>query len=297
MQIHYYQNADIDFSLWDKCIHNAINPNIYGLSWYLNIVSPEWHGLLTEDYKAVMPLPLTRKLGKLILVQPPFCWQLGIFSSEILDISLVETFLLNIPGKIKINRYNFNKFNTLPVGKYKIKSACTAELELISSYEKIRSSYSRFADDKIITAQQSKIGIVKSIANHDFLQFAFKFDQFNRNRLKPSQVSFLRQIVSNSIRYRMGEIYGAYSRENNLCATVFFIKYRDKRIIHYMAADQEGILSGALYLILDRYIYSNAEKNLILSADDPGNSRLIECISSLGGKPYAFASIKKLIYL
>jgi len=292
--VKHCRHIEIDFTLWDETIISAVNANIYPLSWYLNITCPDWEALITEDYKTVMPLPVSRRFFFPVIIQPAFTWQLGIFSSDIMDEIMAEEILSSIPSHYGIRSCHFNKFNKLPLHPSRQIKKYTTELELISSHFKIQAVYRDIAIEKIKYAQQDRISIMKSISNHEFLEFVYRFDKFNSYRLKPSGLSLLRQILSNSLRYRMGEIHGAYSKENNLCATVFFIRFKGRQIIHYAAADNEGIENGALYLILDQFIAENAEKNLILCIDNPSARQLISLFKDLGAKSYPFTSIKKV---
>lgn len=289
----HLRNEEIDPDLWDETIISSVNASIYPLSWYMNITCPDWEALITEDYRTIMPLPVSRHIFFPVITQPDFTWQLGIFSCDIMDETLSEKIVNSIPSYYGLKSYHFNKFNKLPLHLSRQSEKFTTELELISSYIKIRDNYNDIATEKIKYALQNRISIMKSISNHEFLNFIYRFDRFNSHRIKPSGLSLLRQILSNSYRYRMGRIYGAYTRENNLCAVTFFIHFKDRQIIHYAAADNEGIKNGSLYLILDHFISKNTEKNLILCVDNPSAKHLISLFKNLGAKSYPFLSMKK----
>ncbi|MBL7112928.1 MAG: hypothetical protein ISS19_13405 [Bacteroidales bacterium] len=297
MKINHYHNKDIDLDKWDKCVQNAINPAIYPLSWYLHITSPDWEGLFSDDYKTIVPLPIVKKLGRQVVYQPEFTWQLGIFSSESLNPGVVENLLSHIPSKYRIGSYHLNKYNVIESGKYAVYPLQTTELQLISSYDKIRAEYKSSLHTRVERAKQNRVSMVKSITNHDFVNFAYKFDRFNTLRLNPTRLILLRQIVSNAIRYRMGEIYGAYTKENNLCAAIFLIHYKGRSIIHYAVSDNDGIESGALYMMIDNVIITHSGKSIILSVDDPFNSNLSDLLKYFGAKSYTFTKIKTKRFL
>ena len=58
----YIESKNIDKSRWDQCVSSSKSPLVYGYSWYLDLVSPEWCGIIMEDYSAVMPLPVKKKI-------------------------------------------------------------------------------------------------------------------------------------------------------------------------------------------------------------------------------------------
>lgn len=293
IRVTLYRNNEIDLTLWDETIISAVNASLYPLSWYLNITCPDWEALISEDYRTVMPLPVTRRYFIPIISQPPFTWQLGIFTKYIMDESLSAKLLGSIPSYYGIRSFQFNKFNILPANQPVNLKKSTTELELISSYSRLQADYAEHAKRKIRSAHRNRISIIHHISNHEFLQFIYRFDRFNTKPITPSGLTLLRQILSNAVRYRMSDIYGAYTRENNLCAVIFFIRFKGRQIIHSAAADFEGIKDGALYLIIDHVIQKNAERNLILSVDNPSAKSLISIFKEFGAKLYPFISLKK----
>lgn len=54
--ILFRSHSEIDKEKWDACIRESANGMIYGYSWYLDIVSPGWAGLIEDAYTAVFPL-------------------------------------------------------------------------------------------------------------------------------------------------------------------------------------------------------------------------------------------------
>lgn len=79
--IRYLKNSEIDRTRWDRIVMDWTGQP-YGLSWWLDIVSPGWEALVKGDYEAVMPLPVKKRYGIRYLVLPRFCQQLGVFGQE-----------------------------------------------------------------------------------------------------------------------------------------------------------------------------------------------------------------------
>ena len=61
--IVFRSHSEIDKEKWDACIRESANGIIYGYSWYLDIVSPGWAGLIEDAYTAVFPLTQRKKFG------------------------------------------------------------------------------------------------------------------------------------------------------------------------------------------------------------------------------------------
>lgn len=280
-----------DTGFYDKCINNSPNGLIYALSWYLNIICPDWEILATEDQSTVMPLPVSKSLGRKVLRQPEFAWQLGIFSTKIQSPEVIQHFIDSIPDSYRIRRLCLSKYNIVQPGMARFQNA--AELDLISPYKTIRSRYGPSLRKRLQLAEERSLSYLSNVSVHDMLMFAYKLDRFHRHRLKPRDISTMRLIISNSIRFRAGQIWAAYDVHNNLCATVVFLTFRGRTSIFHAAASSEGLSSGGIEFIIDRYIEGNAGKNLVLCVDNPSESKLMEILKCSGSGISNFPCIKR----
>ena len=91
--VKYLRHTEIDRTRWDLCIENASFETLYPYSWYLDLVSNDWEGLVKGDYEMVMPLTRTKKFGFNFLLQPILAQQLGIFSKNQPDSSEIIDFI------------------------------------------------------------------------------------------------------------------------------------------------------------------------------------------------------------
>ena len=58
------------------------NGLIYSTTTYLNALTENWHGIVVDDYAAVMAIPWKRKYGIRYAYIPPFTQQLGMIGDE-----------------------------------------------------------------------------------------------------------------------------------------------------------------------------------------------------------------------
>ncbi|MFC2080723.1 hypothetical protein ACFLR8_00765 [Bacteroidota bacterium] len=277
---------------YDKCIAASPNGLIYALSWYLNIVCPEWEVLATEDHSTVMPLPISRSLGRKVLKQPEYAYQLGVFSTSILSPEVIQHFISAIPEGYRLRKLCMSKFNIVPTAGVRFLN--TAELDLISPYKMIVSKFGSSMKNSLKLAQEKSLIYVNNVSVHDMLMFAYRLDRFNRKRLKPHEISMLRMIASNAIRYRSAQIGAAYDSHNNLCATVIFLIYKGKASILHAAASSEGIAARGIEFIIDRFIESKAEENMVLCVDNPSDKQLMDILKSCGSGISNFPCIRQL---
>lgn len=267
-------------SYYDKCISSSPHGLVYALSWYLDITCPEWEILVSEDHSTVMPLPVFRSLGRKVLRQPDYTWQLGVFSTRVPSPDIIQQFIGSVPGSYRVRRLCLSKFNILPANHTRLVNS--AELDLIQPYDSIRSRYGPSMKNSLELASQGSLSYVKSVSVHEMLMFAYRLDRFNSSRLKPKDISMLRMIASNAIRYRSGRIGAAYDMHNNLCAVVLFLVFRGRASILHAAASGEGLNHGGIEMIIDRFIRENAEENLVLCIDNPSERKLMEILKSCG---------------
>ena len=90
----------------------------------------------------------------------------------------------------------------------------------------------------------------------------------------------------------IGEIYGVYNQENNLCAAVYFCRWKNRVIYLNAASGEEGKKLRAMYFLVDNFIKSNSEHDLKLDFEGsmiPGVARFY---SGFGATPETYFQLK-----
>jgi hypothetical protein len=123
-------HTEIDREKWDHCISQSAFETIYPYSWYLDLVSPGWDALVLDDFRAVMPLTWTKKMGFRLLLQPVLAQQLGVFTRDSPGTTLLEGFLDNIPARFRYIDICLNKKNRDIPGKWDSIERHNYELDL-----------------------------------------------------------------------------------------------------------------------------------------------------------------------
>ena len=277
---------------YDKCITASPNGAIYALSWYLDIVCPDWELIANRDFTTVMPLPVFRSMGRKTLIQPDYAFHLGVFSTSIPDPETIYRYLQAVPRNYKLRRLCLNKFNIVMKKNARIHNA--AELDLISPYKQTRARFSHVIKDRLKLAGENSISFVSNTSVNDLLMFSYRLDKLNKQKLKPNQISTLRLIASNAIRYRSAQLASAYDRSNNLCAIILFLIFNGKASILHAAANADGMKEGAIEFIIDHFIRENSEQNLVLSIDNPGDKYLLETLKNFGSGISEFPCLKQI---
>lgn len=76
------ERKNIDVRKWDEIISKSEIENVFMYSWYLDAVCSNWAGLVTENYKTILPIPFTKKLGVKQMIQAPFTREYDIIGNE-----------------------------------------------------------------------------------------------------------------------------------------------------------------------------------------------------------------------
>jgi len=291
MEIRYIKQEDIDFTKWDICIAKSFNGIIYAYSWYLDIVSPGWDALVYNDYESVMPLTQNKKFGFNYLFQPFFCQQLGVFTSHKLDNNLVDAFILSIPSKYKYIEINLNKYNNIgDIEGYSLKLNNTYELDLIHNYENLFRKYEKNNIRNIRKAIHSKISILKGLMPDEI------FELVRLNGIFPGMsndnLKVLHKLVTTSIRYKSGYIYGAYDEKNSLCAVGFFIYSNNKACFILSVSSDEGKKQRAMFLLIDEFIKDFSGQNIILDFEGSNIPGIARFYKGFGATPFNYPTIR-----
>jgi len=291
--IKYFRNQEIDRRKWDECIQNSFNGIIYAYSWYLDIVCKQWDALIEDDYQRVFPLTLNKKFQISYLYQPFFTQQLGLFSRSLLTPEIVDNFLNAIPSKFKLIEINLNIFNKTSNGEFKIKENLTHELDLINPYENLYKEYSSNTKRNIKKAVDSGINIKKNVNPESII------DIFRDNRgkeidtFKKSDYFNLKRLIYSCIFNDKASIWGAFNKQNVLCAGIFFVVSNKKVIFLFSATNQEAKDTGAMSLLIDSFIRENAQRELTLDFEGSNDPDLARFYKSFGSKKCTYLQVIK----
>ncbi len=287
--ILYLKNSEIDRKKWDECIRNSLNGNLYSWSWYLDFACPGWEALVTEDYASVMPFPVRKKYNFRYLYQPYFVQQLGVFSINTISEETLNIFIEKIPSEIKYADYNLNFRNIVVPEKYSFEKNTTYHLDLISEYDIISRNYPENTRRNIRKAELAKLRISKGLKADAIITFKQKtakadIDNDGYNRLL--------QIVSYSVDIKSGEIYGAFTSSNELCAAAFFAYSHQYAYMLVAASDDAGKENSAMFLLIDNFIREHSGKNITLDFEGSNIPGIARFFAGFGAMPVYYQKLK-----
>lgn len=283
---------EIDHEKWDNCINESFNGNIYSLSWYLNITHPEWEALVEDDYKRIMPLPVSKKYGIYYMMQPYFIQQLGIFAKSNLSPEKTEEFLNAIPIKIKYIDINLNIHNKLESDKfYKITNS-NYLLDLVITYEKTRKKYSNNAKRNLKKAEKNNLQLMKNIKPNELINL------FKNNKGKEikgfmeAEYKTLERLIFMSIHKGLGIIYGVFNSNNELCAGAFFTRHNRRLIFLFSGSNHLAKENGAMFFLIDSVIREYSPRQITLDFEGSNDKNLARFYKGFGSKEVFYDRIR-----
>lgn len=262
MEIKYLKHNQIDKQKWDSVIENSQNGLVYALSWYLDIVSPNWDALILGDYEIVMPLPSKTILNQKIFFQPIFAHQLGVFSKNTIAPDLTSKFIKEAIKHFKFIDIKLNN-NNLAIEQISFYKRKTQTLDLSKSYNEISAQYNRSLKSNLAKSKRTDFDFT-DCKDPDILLKAMRImhERKNVEGIKESDYKNLKQIINYSIRSEIGKIYCAYVDEQ-ICSAMFVIYWKNRAYTFY-GTTLLGREKRSMAALMDHYIKENAGKNLIL---------------------------------
>ncbi len=251
--IRYVEHRDIDKTKWDDCINRSENGLVYALSWYLDVVCPQWTAIIVDDYHLVMPLPVRKKYGISYIFAPLYAQQLGVFGNHLTG-NILEQILNTIPHQYRIVDLKLNESNTLPE-TYREKSLKPNHILLLDSpVEKIQQSYNRNCRRNLNKAIESGLRVEICTQAAEFTDFMRVHLLKQVDFLHESDMDLLYRITRAALDHNAAQLLAVYDNTDQLCAMGSFLIHKKRVIFSVCASTSEGKKNQAMYLLVNHQI-------------------------------------------
>ena len=293
--IKYITHHEIDKTKWDICIEQSANSLVYGYSWYLDIVAPQWHALVLNNYEAVMPLTANRKLFINYLYQPFFTQQLGVFYTPFYTQTLIHDFIDAIPSKYKFIDININDQNEIESTKYNIKKRKNFVLDLNFTYDYLHKYFDDHCKRNIKKAKKETYSI-QLLDPALAVAFYQKHKAQNTTNILDKDYQNLLQLLLKANEKKFLLSRGVFTENNELIAISVFIMQRGRIIYLLGGASEIGRDRRAMYRLFDDLIHQFSCHAFVLDfegSEIPGIARFFK---GFGAKkqPYFKLHINRL---
>lgn len=269
-------NSAIDRQKWDTLVQSSPYADVYALSSFLDIVCPDWNGLILGDYEAIMPLPVKKRFFITYLVQPIFSQQYRIYSQRNVSIQEVDLF------RKEILKYRFVRIClSLSLFDTAIQRH-NFSLNLSKPYEELAQRYSENTKRNIHKA-------VKSGKHCRQITIDKALDMFFSADTKRMYVPYEKQIRTLVTRCQ-SEAFAVCDDERP-CAVAIFLKTQNRLYYLFPASTDEGKRFSAMFLLIDTVIRNYAGTQFTLDfegSEIEGVRRFYEGFDSVATPYYYF---------
>ncbi|MGC4036559.1 MAG: hypothetical protein QM764_11400 [Chitinophagaceae bacterium] len=286
--INYRPHHQIDKKKWDACIDSASNGLIYAYSFYLDQMAKQWDALVLGDYEIVMPLTCNRKYGFHYLYQPPFVACGGIFGQNI-NPETEKKFIATIPAKFKLIEVSLNYKNKLSADYSFMRN--NHVLSLNHDYDSMYKDYHENIKRNIKKSQQAGCYHKTNIAIDEII--ALNKEQLKGiTKISDKDYSNFRELYNLLYSRNQAITYGVYNKTDELMSSsVFFFSH--KRAYYILAGNNSaGKTIGASHYLIDRFIYDNSTKDLLLDFEGSDIPSLALFYSGFGASIETYPAIK-----
>lgn len=279
MKIYHLKNSEINIEAYDSCIENSAQGTIYAMSWYLDIVSPNWELLMVDDYNFVMPIPVKKKLFFKYCAQPPLCQQLGLFSLKELTAEILDNFIKTIPYlycDFYLNAHN-------QYADFKLKS--NYELNLKQSYEKMRAEFSNNCARNIKKAEKENLSVENQTDEKVYLDFV---SAHCGNLPVKHLISVLQRIINGVKKHSTVEIWNARNENHEILSCALFLRWKTRFYYLFPISSEKGKAKQSMSFLLDKFIRKYAECDFVLDFEGSSIPNIAHYYAGFGSqnKPY-----------
>ena len=245
---------EIDWQKYHNCLEKSEQHIFFADKKYLDaLIGRKWEILVDNDYEAVMPVPLAKKLGFNFVVMPLQTQQLGIFSEKD-NPELNESFLAFFQQNYKVFYYAFNaknEFTTL------LKTRKNYKL-FAEDYENIKKKYSihRRRNVRITDVLQDKIKFMEAEnLNHSESFFTENVIGFTNFSLKKRAFENMKNFLSQNLL----KVYELYF-DGKLASQAYLIESEKEDFLVNFINDKKFSKYNLSSIILDQIFRENIEK-------------------------------------
>jgi len=280
MAIEYLRRSEIDDKQWNYCIKHA-NPSLpYAYSFYLDAVSPEWSALITNNYTAVMPLPIRKKFLLQYVFQPAPCPQLGVFALQKLDTKQLTEFYQAIPSTIRYINYGVH-YASFCKGFGQFTANDNYELDLNLPYEELLKNYKYNCRRSVKQSLRTQIQFEENVNPETIIELLKRAKQKQLNQKTSTQlVNLMRALIDEQIGFSIG----IYNQQQQLCAAVFYIKIHNRIINLVNASNAIARKNEWMLTLIDQLIQKHAGKNIVFDFEGSNIPSIASFFKKFGAK-------------
>ncbi len=284
MKIKHLSHFSVNKQNWDELILQADNGLVYALSWYLDIISPQWEALISSDLTYIMPIPIKRKYKLPYIVQPPLAQQLGVFGNAPVPAEIMRMFIKNLPSYSYQLNLNYNNLYTksLQMPNY--------ILSLNETYDKLIKAYSKNTRRNIQKAESNALKIIHNYNINDFLSL---YESVNR-KYKLIDSERMHALISQGHERNIFRIKAVANKAGDVTAALCYTLFKNRLTYLIPVSNEQGKKNSAMFYLVDQLIRETSGKDILLDFEGSSMPGVARFYKGFGATNQPYHVIKKL---
>ncbi len=293
---------------WNEFVDASPEGCIYDYTWYLDIVCPDWSAIVIqnqEHWDAIMPLPISQKMGVQYALQPQFAQYSGILFRPQIGKNLTqwnakkkwcETIVQHIPKSIKFFKFAFAPQFDYPLpfhwDGYQLEVKYTYWLPLAPSVKELEGGYGRMVRRATAKSKQEGLEVIQTDSIEDVLQFSLQQKKY----LKEDQYEVLKPLWKALKERNKGMVLEVRNASGELYTGGLFLKDKQRWITIFGSnSDPQKKDANAVRFMLSQAILMAKQAEGVEYFDFEGSmlKGVERFFRSFGGNPVPYLLISK----
>lgn len=291
--ILHLKNHQIDKAKWDAALLHSSNCKIYACSWYLDVVSPNWEALVTDNYEEIFPLTTKKKFTFQYLFTPFFVQQLGLFFAQKKDAARCKSFIKQLPKQLKLVELNLNDENYFDDEIWQVFENQNFLLPLKNNYGTLSSSYSTNHKRNIKKSKELGLALTHQASLTDIIQL-FRNDRGSELKSFGKKQYQLFECLCDAVKKHAElMVLGVVDESKKLICGAVLFKFNNTITFIFSGNSNDGKKKGAMFFLIDEIIKMYCNQPLTLDFEGSNNVGLAQFYKGFGADKKSYLSIKR----
>jgi hypothetical protein len=246
-----FQRSEIDDKQWNDCVNRSSTRQtaVFGLTWYLDVVSPGWKALVDGNYKSVFPVPIKQNPKRII--QPIFSRECGMYGDELPS----QQALFELSRIARFCKIGWS--GEKPKEGFASNQRIYQQLDISSGIGAVRNGYSDNVKRLLKRAAGVGLSVDNNVTPEQIVSLFIAEKGIGITSLKKRHYIVLIKLIHESLNNELGKAFSVRNKQE-LVAAGFFIGFGNRLLYLKGAVNAEGKKTGAMQLVFDAAIASYA---------------------------------------
>lgn len=187
---------------------------------------------------------------------------------------------------------NLNEQNPINKSSFKITKGVTHLLGLNQPYKTILTNYSSQTKRNLKKAQAASLTVIKDASIEKVIEL-FRNNRGKQYSHNSTNYDILNKLMETCIKKGVGQSWGVFNKENELCAGAFFLTSQGRAIFLFSGANDKAYETHAMTYLINKFIDEHAGQKLIFDFEGSLNPDLARFYKGFGSAETVYLQIRK----